>query len=676
MSNFVYLDSAAVTRQLREREAARIRMAERRYTYGNTGNNARTRRNAEKEFIMWDGESPKDAGYALFGNSKGMYICHPFLSTEETLELIYDAEREYPDAIHIGFGFNLDVSYILKDLPRRQLTAIHKHGRTVWGDWQLQHIPHKWFRVKRGKVTAKIYDIRSFCVGAYVPSLRAFGVGTEEELAILEAEKARRSEFVWAEIEDIKQYWALELALGPALGDAIRDRLARASYTPRSWHGPGSVARMAFQRHRVYDAMNKCPVEVRNAARYGFIGGRFNQYLVGWMQAPVWEADINSAYPYYATMLPNLTRGKWRRGRKYEAGKFAIYHIRYETKPKILGLHPLPKRMKEHHGVTWPHRVETWVWAPEAELVKDDSDATFVEAWVFDEDDPTDRPFAFLADYYRKRKAADARDDPIGYTFKIIINAIYGQLAQRAGWDRKKNAAPKTHQLEWAGFITSGCRAAVYKAAVACGDKLVSINTDSVQALCPIPVDEGPNLGQWKVTKYDDGVMWQAGIYFLRRGEEWVKRKTRGIPNSTYTPEDLIIAMNNREPLRMTAHNFIPYTMADMGQWDRLNTWVDEECVYSFGGNGFRKLHGGTGYGRLGQGFCRKNCPGNGVHRTGLLTLTNGPGTELWSQPHYLPWLDGPDDFQDMADDLLAWDMSAMDPYDQWMLEYQVREGV
>src|SRR5215475_1838257 len=677
MPSFVMLDKAAVDRAHRIRETERLRMADKRHRYPK-----RYRpKKPPGEFIMWDGESPSDTGYSLFGNSKGMAICHPQLGTEECLQLIYDTEVEYPDAIHIGFGFNLDVSCILKDLPRRQLTAIHNTGNTVWGDWQIQHIPHKWFRVKRGRITAKIYDIRSFCPGAYVPSLAAFGVGTAGELRKLAAEKARRSEFLWEDIDDIAEYWRLELALGPALGDAIRDRLGRASYVPRSWHGPGSEARMAFQRHCVYDAMTRCPAEVRTAARYAFIGGRFNQFLIGWMRRDVYEADLRSAYPYFATKLPNLKRGKWRRGCRYESDKFAVYHIRYEAKPDATGLYPLPKRMPNHTGVTWPHRVEGWYWAPEAELVKDDPDATFVEALIFDEDDPTDRPFAFLADYFAHRKAADKRGDPIGYTFKIIINAIYGQLAQRAGWDRKKKQPPKTHQLEWAGFITSGCRAAVYKVAKACGDDLVSINTDSVQALCPLAdkVDEGPALGQWEVKEYSDGVMWQAGIYFLRDdlgydpalGYGWNKARTRGIPKGSYTPEDLIAAMGNGEPLRMTKHNFIPYTLADNGRWEDLNTWADEDCTYRFGGNGFRR-HGHATTGKLSGRWCRTHCKGGTIHRTGLLSITNGPGTDPWSHPHYLPWVDGPDPVIDEMDDLLAWDIDDMDAASEWMLEYQV----
>ena len=683
MTRFIMLRARDVETERRRRERQALYETRRKHHYPKRTHRAPK---APGEFVMWDGESPKDAGYALFANSKGSFLCRPYLATEDMLELIYDTECAYPDTIHIGFGFNFDVSHILKDLPRRALTALHHTTRTIWKDshdrsWQIEHIPHKWFRVKLGRVTAKIYDIHSFFASNYVGSLQQFDVGSSADMRELAREKARRGEFVWAEIDQIKHYQGIELRLGPELANRMRDALALASYVPRSWHGPGAVARMAFQRHCVYDKMAKCPPAVRTAARYAMIGGRFNQFLIGWMRSEVFEADINSAYPYYATMLPNLARGKWRHGKSYELGKFAVYHIRYEAKPNSFGVFPLPKRM-ENYGITWPHKVESWYWAPEAELVANDPDATFIESLVFDEVDESDRPFAFLAEYYDRRKKADARGDIIAYAFKIIINAIYGQLAQRAGWDKKKKQPPKTHQLEWAGFITSGCRAAVYKAAIACGDDLISINTDSIQALCPLSdiVDEGNALGQWKIKRYSDGVMWQAGIYFLREelgydtdlGYGWNKAKTRGIPKGSYQPEDLITAMRRNEPLQMIRHSFIPYTLADNGQWNNLNTWVDEECIYEFGGHGFLR-HRNVTTGRLAGKWCKAHCRGT-IHRTGLLPMT-AQFTDIWSIPHYLPWIDGPNDIKLEMDDLLAWDIAELDTDHEWMLEYQVRSG-
>lgn len=634
-----------------------------------------------RPFIFWDGEGPQDTAYSLFGNSAGYSICYPSLSSTDCISLMLETARDHPDAIHISFGFNYDVSMILKDMPIRAHRVLNYWGKTRWGNWSIQHIPHKWFKIYDvvTKATIKIYDIRSFFDGTYVQSLKAFGIGTPEEIDFLTSEKARRSEFMWSEIEEIRTYWLVELKLGPLLANALRESFDRAGYLPNSWHGPGALARMALKRHGVYDAMATCPEDVNYAARMAYAGGRFDQYIIGEVKQRVYEADINSAYPYFATFLPNLRRGKWRNGCKYEPGKYALYHIRYNYRGEdsAVRVHPLFHR-DSNHMVRFPNRVEGWYWSPEAELVKDSPHAEFLESRVFDEDDETDRPFAWLAEYYKRRKLLDKSGDIAGYGYKKLINAIYGQEAQRAGWDRNKRTPPKSHQLEWAGYMTSSCRAAVYKAAIACGDKLISINTDSVQALCPLDdmVPTGKALGEWGTEEYASGLFWQAGIYSLQSdmGYDpsldygWNKARTRGISKGQYSTDQLREAIRTGKPITLVRKMFITYSLALMGQWERRNTWNSETSDYAFGGGpGSKRQH------RLKHNDrtkCTKWCDDlpEGMHRTVALPAMRDPVADLHnlSHPHYLPWIDGPSELKDkidgymidLSEDMEEWEMS------------------
>ena len=682
---FVTVPASIVNKHRAETQRQKLASARFRYTHDgyhtrenfpNRGKSKYQRTNdalLNKDFIMWDGEGPRDAGYALFGNSEGYEICHPFLSTLECFDLMFSTEMDFPDAIHVGFGFNYDVSNIIKDIPRRYQSVLHTNTRCIWEDWEISHVPHKWFSVKRGKVDCTIYDIHSFFAGSYVNALLQFGIGTGDQINRLVVEKLRRSEFLWDEIDDIRQYWQLELKLGPELCEALRESLnAGARYVPRSWHGPGAVARMALKRHDVYAAMADCPYDVNLAARYAFAGGRFEGFLAGHYTGPIYEADINSAYPYYATMLPNLAKGKWRKGCRYEPGKFAVYHIRYESKPDSERCYPLFKR-QDNNQVCWPYRVEGWYWAPEAELVAGDNDAKFIESWVFDEYDPSDRPFAWLTQYYHNRKAADRAGSIAGFAFKIIINAVYGQLAQRAGWDKKRGTPPRSHQLEWAGYITSGCRASVYKAAIAAGDKLISINTDSIQTLAPIDyLPSGSQLGEWKIKEYCEGIFWQSGIYYLREnlgypealGYGWDKGKTRGIPKGSYTPQQLLECLAKNEPLRLNKKVFITYGLADMGQWDKRNQWLTEPHEFEFGGSGKRSHNIGPN-----GSYCDNHCMGD-LHRLTAVQIPHMFG-DGWSKLHYLPWLDRRDDTKETMDAMYLFDADHLEFDDEWVRDEQ-----
>ncbi len=585
--------------------------------------------NKDRPFIFWDGEGPRDAGYALLGNSLGYEICNPYLTTASCLDLFLDCAADNPTSIHVGYGFNYDVSMIVHDLPWRCLNALKVYNRTVWRDYELEHIPGKWFRVRRDDVAVQVFDIFSFFQCSYVTALQEHGIGELDDIRAIAADKARRDQFVWAEIDQIKKYWRLELKYGPVLAETLRESFLGAGYDLRSWHGPGALARAALGRHSVYKAMAPSPVEVQIAARYAFAGGRFEMFRGGHIQGKVYNADIRSAYPGYARNLPNLVRGQWRRTRDFQPGRFGVYRIEYDSKDRDpLRVHPLFRRDK-NGTVCWPNHVQGWYWSPEAETVAGRDDATILEGWVFDEDDEKDRPFAWIEEYYRRRALLKRQGNPLQLTYKLILNSVYGQLAQRSGWDRKKREAPRSHQLEWAGYITSACRASVYRTAKKCGDKLTSIDTDGVHAMAPVEVQAAPELGGWELSEYDDGIFWQSGIYSLKTGDGWVKGKTRGIPKGAYQAEDLIECMRRNEPLRLNVNTFIGYGLALNGQRNNINTWVKEPQEIIFGGRG-KRYHNVPYYCERGK------CPGDGIHH---FIPQPDFGGDFQSYPHYLPWL-------------------------------------
>lgn len=678
-------------------EKERLRKARYEYTrpgrkhHGNQDSGAARKIKAlDKDFVVWDGEGPRDTGYSLFGNSLGMEICHPWLETEECLQLIMDTEEHYPDCIHVWFGGNYDVSNILRQLSWRHLTALHKWGRCVWKDWEIEHIPHKWLMVKHGQIVAKIYDVRTFFAGGLVSVLEEWGIGPWktaistpddivltsvpsldivsglDETSLVRTFKKLRGSFLWKDITQIRIYMRLELKYTKILMETLRQTFHDAGYLPHSWHGPGALARMALKRHNVYDAMAQSPIDVQLAARAAFIAGRFEGKLAGHIQGKVYSADIRSAYPFFATQLPNLAKGSWRRGRGYEPRKFAVYHISYRSKPDPYGLYPLPRRMSGGN-VAWPYRVDGWFWSPEAELVKDDPDAVFLEALIFDEDNENDRPFAWLTEYYRRRSLLKRTGNPAQYTFKLIINSVYGQLAQRAGWDRKRRSAPRSHQLEWAGYITSACRAAVYRVAAGCGNKLVCIDTDSVTSLAPIDglTNVSEELGAWELSEWDDGIFWQSGMYALNTGGEWKKARTRGIPRGEYSAQEMLTAFYAGEPLRIMKKTFVTYGLALQLGRDKLNTWITEPHEYAFGGNG-KTFHSERG--------CCAGKPDTTVHRLAMLHMLYGPVISPVSEPHYLPWLDTEDleleRRKHKLDDWTWYDQNHLEEDEEWVRDY------
>jgi DNA polymerase type B, organellar and viral len=670
--DIISVDTGTV--ELHARKLEQQRRARQRYDARNPGRNRNPNRCKQKDkpFIGWDGEGPRDAGYALFGSSDGDEICHPYLGTAECLDLILSREALVPDAIHVWFGSNYDVSMILKDIGWRGYSALKHWNRTVWKDYEIEHIPGKWLQIKAHGLTAKIFDIHSFFGSSYVKALTDMHCGTESERASMAADKARRSEFVWADIDSIRTYWRAELRLMSELCNILRDAFLDAGFDLRSWHGPGAIANLAMRKHHVFDAMSECPTKVRKAARRAFAGGRFEMFRGGRICTKIINPDIHSAYPFFATQLPNLAKGYWREGKTYEPGKFAVYHIRYKSPPDPMRPFPLFRRL-ETGEVVWDNNVDGWYWAPEAELVADDEHAEFIESYVFEEDNPKDRPFAWLAEYYNIRKSYVKAGSILEYVYKLIINSVYGQLAQRTGWDKKNRRAPRSHQLEWAGYITSACRATVWKVAKSCGDSLISIDTDGIYATGGIgDLDRGDNLGQWDVNEYDGGIFWQSGIYALETnlgypkelGYDWIKGKTRGIPKGKYQPQDLIDALDRGESLKLRKNTFVGYGLALNGRRDELNSWTQDDVEIIFGGEG-KRYHNARSCGS-------KTC--NGYSHDFISRPTRfHPADTIMSFPHYLPWEDNDklvNAKKRLIDDVTIFDANHLDWDEEWVMAY------
>ncbi len=348
--------------------------------------------------------------------------------------------------------------------------------------------------------------------------------------------------------------------------------------------------------------MAQCPDAVNDAACYAFAGGRF-EFFRGGIIGYNCTADKNSAYMHAALDLPNLRNGQWRRGRDYEANRFAVYRIRYHCKTRLTDVsqpNPLFRRLA-NGNVCWPRRVEGWYWAPEAELVINDPAATFLESWVFDENNTSDRPFTFVQQMYHQRMVFQSmpKGNPsrqAEMAFKWALASIYGQLARAVGWNRKTKEPPRTHQIEWAGYITSKCRAEMHKVALACGDSLISIDTDSVTATRPITVPEGGRLGEWKTEHHDAGIFFQNGVYFTLDGNIWSKGKMRGMERKRgigpVTPELLREAIETGSAVKMNPKTrYVTTRMALNGQFGHHGEWRDHPGnVLRFGGGGKRYL--------------------------------------------------------------------------------------
>lgn len=630
---------------------------------------------ASREFIAWDGEGSREfIGYAdkppEIGHNYMLFGCSHYpdtpvtgrrLGTKECLEYIFWVEAKHPTAFHVGFAFDYDVNMILRDLPSRFLKHLAVYGVCHWEGYRIQYIPSKMFRVAKGKgdsrVSFTIYDVFGFFHSKYTTALLKFGVTDEQTLASVIEGKEGRGTFTFLELEYVKKYWQDEISFFPPLMDRVRDACYDAGFFITQWHGPGALATYVLRKRGVAEwKSHDIPAEVQIAIQTAYAGGHFQPWRCGLYLHDIYTADLNSAYIYACSLLPRLDNGRFRRESignvdRQNIARFGLYHIRYvadkaKTKDNLRRgafheIHPLFHRDRNNQ-VSWPHAVEGWYWSPEAELVKDNPCAEFLEAWIYDDDGTF--PFEWVHSEFNKRLALQKVGDPAEKTFKWALAAMYGAFAQLVGWDRKTKSPPFKHELAWAGFITSWCRAQVYKVGFECWRRggLISIDTDGITSTVPIDpawldTGEGEKLGEWKLERHDGILYWQTGFYWLRDDGKWETAKTRGIKRGTLDVSAALEALENSSytlthPTHATitkkSTRFVGFREAlnhhNLNEWQRWIPWEQKTVMGQ--GSTYRHL----------PLFCAK-CRNPEVDM--LHVLTHFEPIHMESKPHELPWL-------------------------------------
>lgn len=623
-----------------------------------------------RPFVAWDGEGWTDGDgvhhYCLFGNSSAESIEGESLSTDECLDLIV---RANPRSIHVGFSFGYDVNMILRDLSWRQLGHLKRHTWVVWNGYRIEHIPGKWLAVVRGHWeenqwvsmghTVRIMDIFSFFGTSFVASLKSWDVGTVEQVERIKAGKDKRGDFSLGDLDSIRRYWAEELELLVALAAKLRSILSSAGINPKSWHGPGAVATFLLCKHGAKEYLDKeLRREVLVASQYAYAGGRFETFRAGLYEGSVYSADINSAYPFVLSRLPDLRKGTWQRvdvpadmvERAFDPRtRMGLFRISFDLSGSIvrdadLKGRPFPVFHRDTRGmISFPRAVSGWFHLPEARILMSEEirgncpvHYTLHEAWIF-EDDGT-YPFKWVEDLYEQRRIWKRDGNPAERAAKLGYNSIYGKLAQRVGG---KDGAPPWHQLEYAGAITSGTRALLYEPMARQFEGLIAGETDgiySTQAFADLPNGEGDALGQWKVDHYDGILFLQNGVYWLRKGSEWLPPKSRGIPAAHLDVHRALDSLRSGQSLRASQTTFIGYGLALMRHGKGWRRWVESEKEFVFGGNG-KRSHG------LGCSSCRNGRDlSHGLHTlypriTNPEPVSTGKHSSWESQPHYLPWM-------------------------------------
>lgn len=637
----------------------------------------------KRRIIAWDGEGMKLSGnnkpqhYVMFGCSAEpeWVMIGRDLSTMEILEYIIAVGERYPNAVHIGYGFRYDASMIIKGLPDKHLRVLKHKGEVNFRlgqyRWRIHVIPGKSFRVTKrwssskrnegkrsgdGYVSVKIDDMASFFACPFLNACESIlgHVLTDEDREIIDHGKKARKDNLWEDLGDVRRYWTAEIRLMQQTAEVFRDVMFKAGIRLKEWYGPGAIASYLITNRKLRNHLqNQPPIkEVHEASKIAYAGGRFELFQVGRINKTVFGLDINSAYPAALSQAPSLglDHGEWCHvDNVTEIEEFGVYHITYNHggRAKPIEYAAMPLFYRDYRGsISFPQVSNGWYWSPEArnafEIGKRYPGAVTVhEGWVWRHDGT--RPFGFLQEMFDERIRL-GKKNVVSMPYKLGPNSMYGKLAQRVGWDEKNKLPPKSHCLPLAGWITSSCRAALYRVMLQIPrHKLIAVETDGLYTTMDpseLVLDMGDQLGQWGMDVYDEMLYLQNGVYHRREGDDWKPPKARGLDIASVSLDvvsDYFRNCNPGEFPKLTVQmreRFIGLNAAyvrgrGIRVKDYLGRWEAGERVMEPGGKG-KRAHLPKVCAECNMGVSAWDSP----HALAIQSRSLGD----MSTPHSLPW--------------------------------------
>lgn len=645
----------------------------------------------DRRIIAWDGEGMKLSGddkpqhYVMFGCSADVdgVLVGRELDTMQILEYIIHVGTEFPNSIHVGYGFRYDVNMIIKGLPPKYLRMIQARGEcnfTLGRDrWRIAYIPGKTFRVTKranaygkratgkrsgdGYVSVKIDDMSSFFACPFLDaceSILQLDINDDDREVIAYGKTARKNN-LWDDLPEVERYWRAEIVLMEAMAVKFRGVMYDAGIMLREWYGPGAIATYLISNRGLRDHIQNEPgiPAVHEASKRAYAGGRFELFRVGRISETVYGYDINSAYPAALSQAPSLglDHGEWTYVEHPQViEEFGVYRITYNhggrSRPVEFGAMPLFHR-DGRGSISFPQYVNGWYWSPEASNVEQlgrlyPGSVTIHEGWVWRHDNT--RPFGFLQEMFDKRIEL-GKTNVVSMPYKLGPNSMYGKLAQRVGWDKQNRKPPKSHCLPLAGWITSNCRAQLFRVMLRMPmDKLIAVETDGIYTTASpdeLPgLNIGPELGQWGVDRYDEMLYLQNGVYNRRIGDEWKPPKARGLDVASVSESIVGNYFQDCQPGEFAAltvqmrERFIGLNAAfirgkDSRVHDFLGKWETGTREMMPGGSG-KRMHLPS--------QCRECRNGNSAwDKAHPLAIRTDPRYAMdLSAPHSLPWEDSP----------------------------------
>ncbi len=462
----------------------------------------------------------RDGNIFLIADSDGQF--EDKITPESVISFLF--RRKYENAWNFFYNLTYDAEVILK-LLGTELNNYKKSRELIffYNGYKFTYIPDKCLRIRKKNHSVVFFDIAQFfsktgLLKAYEQNIGSLPDSYKE----MKNKRGQLSKtFYRKNTNKVRQYCIQDCIFTKELSKYfIKLFYDMFAFYPRRWVSSGYLAEKVLINNGIdFPKTNDLPEAVSDFAWQSYFGGRFEMLRRGFI-GTAYVYDINSAYPYAITQLPDLNNGQWWHTDEHILPKAKVGFFKIKVIADDLNLvAPFPFRKKNR--ILYPSgEFITYCTLQELQAVNDDVTYTILDSYQFIPRGKK-RPFRkFINELYQKRLELKKQNNPMQLPIKVIINSIYGKTGQVS------HSFGSLFNTVIFAFITGYSRAMLYQFMKKhkLENDIVAFATDSICTTKKVNVNS-EKLGEFSLDgKGDDCYFLQNGFY--RINDSW---KQRGI---------------------------------------------------------------------------------------------------------------------------------------------------
>ena len=438
---------------------------------------------------------------------------------EDILEFL--TQRRFRSASNFFYNIRFDYQSILKYLDKEDLLELYASSKIMYNDYRIKYIPKRLLSITRSKNVHRFFDLAQFYEMSLEKAAQKYTKRTKNE-DNLDAAQIGVSAQYWADHhKDIVKYCIQDAAIAADLGVLLRDTLVnKIGMLPQSYISKAGLSKEYFRRNCAIPNIQDIPRGALGIFLNAYSAGRFEVLRKGFIPN-CWAIDINSAYSKAITLLPDVTKGVWKKVNRY-TGKAVVgcYLCKIESFNTIAAPHRyrLTKDLVVYPtGSYWTY-LTNW----EIEVMKEDAHIQVSRGWEFYANDIL-YPFKDRILLLYKLKQRTPKSEYEYDLYKKIMNSLYGSFYEKIEQNGKFYSGKLFNPI-YASLITAYCRLTVWQVMRDYLDYVVSVATDGIILDKKPNVKYSKNLGEWSIEGQGDVVIIRSGLY--RIGD---KIRERGI---------------------------------------------------------------------------------------------------------------------------------------------------